>query len=192
CPWDAHCRSVLEAGAGDVSLLPRIGWTQWKVHRDHGVNDRAALAALDWRTAPAVATGMDLTGLRAVAVGRPSDAPVLELADTWRRERDLERLQEMEIATVGDLLALEEATAGYSGSELTSLPEQIDLARAALGGQRVYRRRGVAGVAGPRAAIEGDVDMENSEMGGYLWGNLLTDRTRPDTPRSAYAPFVTW
>ena len=192
CPWDAHCRSVLEAGAGDVSLLPRIGWTQWKVHRDHGVNDRAALAALDWRTARAVATGMDLTGLRAVAVGRPSDAPVLELANTWRRGRDLERLQEMEIATVGDLLALEEATAGYSGSELTSLPEQIDLARAALGGQRVYRRRGVAAVAVPRAAIEVDVDMENSEMGVYLWGNLLTDRTRPDTPRSEYVPFVTW
>jgi predicted RecB family nuclease len=192
CPWDAHCRSVLEAGAGDVSLLPRIGWAQWKVHRDHGVTDRAALAALDWRTARAVATGMDLAGLRAVAAGRPRDAPVLELGDAWRRARDLERLQEMEISTVGDLLGLDEATAAYSGSELASLPEQIDLARAALGSERVYRHRGVAAVIVPRADIEVDVDMESSEVGVYLWGNLLTDRTRPEGPRSEYLPFVTW
>jgi predicted RecB family nuclease len=192
CPWDAHCRSVLEAGAGDVSLLPRIGWTQWKVHRDHGVTDRAALAALDWRTARVVATRMDLAGLRSAAAGRPPDAPVLQLANAWRRTRDLDRLQEMGIATVGDLLGLDEATAGYSGSELTSLPEQIDLARAALGGQRAYRRRGVAAVAAPRAEIEVDVDMESSEVGVYLWGSLLTDRIHPGTPRSEYIPFVTW
>jgi predicted RecB family nuclease len=192
CPWDAHCRSVLEAGAGDVSLLPRIGWTQWKIHRDHGVTDRAALAALDWRTARAVATGMDLAGLRAVADGRPPDTPVPDLADAWSRPRDLSRLQELEIATVRDLLALDEATAGYSGSELASLPEQIDLARAALGGQPVYRRRGVPVVAVPRADIEVDVDMENSEVGVYLWGNLLTDRTRGGASRSEYLPFVTW
>ena len=192
CPWDAHCRSLLEAGAGDVSLLPRIGWTQWKVHRDHGVTDRAALAALDWRTARVVATGMDLAGLRAVAAGRPPDASLLDLAVAWRRGRDLERLQEMAIATVGDLLALDEATAGYSGSELASLPEQIDLARAALGDQPVYRRRGVPAAAVPRADIEVDVDMENSEVGVYLWGNLLTDRTHSGAPRSEYVPFVTW
>ncbi len=141
CPWNAHCRVILEAGTGDVSLLPRIGWTQWKVHRDHGVRDRAALAALDWGTARAVATGVDLTGLRAAAAGRAPEMPVLELGDAWKRTRDLERLQEVGIATVGDLLALDDATAGYSGSDLTSLPEQIDLARVALGGQRVYRRR---------------------------------------------------
>jgi predicted RecB family nuclease len=192
CPWDAHCRSVLEAGAGDVSLLPRIGWTQWKVHRDHGVTDRAALAALDSRTARAVATGMDVAGLRAVAAGRPPDAAVLELGDAWRWARDLERLRELDITTVGDLLGLDEATAAYSGSELASLPEQIDLARAALGSERVYRRRGVAALAVPRGDIEVDVDMESSEMGVYLWGNLLTDRTRPEGPRSEYLPFVTW
>jgi predicted RecB family nuclease len=192
CPWDAHCRSMLEAGAGDVSLLPRVGWTQWKVHRERGVTDRAALAGLDWRTARAVATGMDLTGLRAVAALRAPEVPVLELGDAWKHPRDLERLQAMGIATVGDLLALDGATAGYSGSALTSLPEQIDLARAALGGQRVYRRRGQASVTVPRADIEVDVDMESSEVGVYLWGNLLTDRTHPEAPRSEYVPFVTW
>lgn len=192
CPWDAHCRSVLEAGAGDVSLLPRIGWTQWKVHRDHGVTDRAALAGLGWRTACAVATGVDLAGLRAVAAGRPPAAPLLDLADAWRRSQDLERLQQMDIATVGDLLALDEATAAYSGSNLASLPEQIDQARAALSGRPVYRRRGVSAVAVPRADIEVDVDMESSEVGVYLWGNLLTERIQSRPPRSEYIPFVTW
>ena len=192
CPWDAHCRSVLEAGAGDVSLLPRIGWTQWKVHRDHGVTDRAALAGLGWRTACAVATGVDLAGLRSVAAGRPPAAPLLDLADAWRRSQDLERLQQMDIATVGDLLALDEATAAYSGSNLASLPEQIDQARAALSGRPVYRRRGVSAVAVPRADIEVDVDMESSEVGVYLWGNLLTERIQGRPPRSEYIPFVTW
>ncbi len=192
CPWDAHCRSVLEAGAGDVSLLPRIGWTQWKVHRDHGVTDRAALAGLGWRTASVVATGVDVAGLRGVAAGRPPDAPLMDLADAWRRSQDLERLQRMGIATVGDLLALDEATAAYSGSNLASLPEQIDLARAALGGHPVYRRRGVSAVAVPRGDIEVDVDMESSEVGVYLWGNLLTERAHGSPPRSEYVPFVTW
>ena len=192
CPWNDHCRAVLEAGAGDVSLLPHIGWTPWRIHRDHGVGDRAALAALDWRTASVVAAGVDVAGLQEVAAHRPATAPVSELRTAVRASRQLEVLEASGIDSIGDLLALDATTAAYSGSGLTSLPEQIDMARAALGGRSVYRRRGVERVVVPRADLEVDVDMESCELGAYLWGSLLTDRTTGAEARPRYIPFVTW
>ncbi|HEY6468828.1 MAG TPA: TM0106 family RecB-like putative nuclease [Candidatus Dormibacteraeota bacterium] len=152
CPWNDYCRPVLEAGWGDVSLLPNIGWAHWKIHRDHGVTNRAELAALDWETASAVAAGVDVTGLPTA----------------------------------------DEATTRYAGSGLTSLPKEIDLARAAVGPAPVYRRRGVERIAVPRADVEVDIDMENTEVGVYLWGCLLTDRATGDVFGSEYHPFVTW
>lgn len=191
CPWNDVCRPLLEAGAGDVSLLPRIGWLPWKIHQDHGVIDRAALAALDCRTASFVASGIDLATWRARAAGHADQTPVLDLANDRRSIKELEKLREGGIATVADLVALDAKTAAYSCSGLTALPEHIDQARAALGTDAVYMKRGVSKVGVRRADIEVDVDMENSEVGVYLWGTLLTDRTGPQ-PRSEYRSFHTW
>lgn len=192
CPWNDYCRPILEAGWGDVSLLPGIGWVQWKIHRDHGVTNRAELAALDWRTACAVATGVDVIGLRAAATALRPDASVLALESLGASVKQLQQLDALEIHTVSDLLALDGSTARYSGSGLTSLPKEIDLARAAIGLEPVYRRRGVDQIAVPRADLEVDIDMENTEVGVYLWGCLLTDRTNRQVSHSEYHPFATW
>jgi predicted RecB family nuclease len=192
CPWNDYCGPILEAGSGDVSLLPRVGWAEWKIHRDHGVSNRAELAALDWRTASAVATGADLAGLRAAAAAFQPDDAILAMDSVAASVKQLAQLDALEIRTVAGLLALDASTARYSGSGLTSLPKEIDLARAAIGRDPVYRRRGVDQVEVPRADLEVDVDMENTEVGVYLWGCLVTDRTDPERTHSEYHPFVTW
>jgi predicted RecB family nuclease len=191
CPWNGYCGPQLAAGSGDVSLLPRVGWSQWKVHRDHGITDRAELARLDWQTASLIAAGIDVKGLRELAASLRVDMPVLDLGSIWKPARHLQLLDARGLQTVGHLLELDAATAEYSGSNL-ALHEQIDLARAVLGPASVYKRRGVDRVTVPRADVEVDVDMECSEVGVYLWGCLLSHRSNRGTASSEYRAFATW
>lgn len=46
CPWRGHCRPELER-VDSTSLLPRIGYREWKVLRRAGIATRAELAGLD-------------------------------------------------------------------------------------------------------------------------------------------------
>lgn len=190
CPWWGHCGPQLHSGAGDVSLLPKVGWKQWSVHRDHGVHDRAELAKLDPRTATLVAGGIDVVSLIEAASEADPSTPVEKLIG-GRRPAQIAKLETIGVHNAADVADLSTATALYSGCGLSSLPQQIDLARAALGPKPVYRRRGVDELDIPRADAEVDIDLENVEDGVYLWGTLVTDRAGIGI-ESGYRAFASW
>jgi predicted RecB family nuclease len=123
--------------------------------------------------------------------GLPEETPVADLGVVTRSKSQLARLEAEGVNNFGELSSLSSVTASYSGAGLSSLADQIDLARAALGPDPVYRKRGVDTLTVPRADVEVDVDMENIEEGVYLWGALVTER-QGSPATSEYHPFVTW
>ena len=189
CPWWGHCGPQLEAGAGDVSLLPKVGWLPWKAHRDRGVRTRADVAALDPRTAQLVDQGVDVALLMSNAQDAAPTTPVTDIFP--KRPAQLARLEAAGIRIAADALALCPTTAAYSSAKVSSLAEQIDLARAALGAEPAYRRREVARIEVPRADVEVDIDLESFGQRVYLWGALVTDRSGVGV-KSGYRAFGSW
>jgi predicted RecB family nuclease len=73
------------------------------------------------------------------------------------------------------------------------LPNAILNARAVTGPlPAVYRLPGKTGTGVPRADIELDIDMENTNDGVYLWGVLITDRANSGFAQPGYLRFVTF
>lgn len=190
CPWWAHCGPQLEAGSGDVSLLPKTGWLPWKTHRDHGVRTRADVARLDPLTARLVDEKVDVGLLRSKAQDADPATPVAELIGA-REHAQIARLEAAGIQTASDALELCPKTAAYSAARVPSLAGQIDMARAALGPSPAYRARDAAAIQVPRADVEVDIDLESFGQRVYLWGALVTDRAGIGTA-AGYHAFSSW
>jgi predicted RecB family nuclease len=186
CEWNERCVPELEA-SDHVTLVPNVGYSQWLVHRDHGVTTRSELATLDARTASLLDDGVDITRWRDEAAGLASDTPLTELRIRAPKQR--ERLLARDVRTAGDLLSLDATTSGYSGASLSNLTSSIDLARLGLLNV-VARARGVNEIVVPRADVEIDIDLESSGERVYLWGTFVSGAL----PRveAGYRPFTTF
>ena len=122
-----------------------------------------------------LATTVDLTRWYADAVNADPNTPIDDLRPRARTQTQV--LLDAGFLTAAGLLA----RIDYPTSELNGagfLPEAILNARAALGPEPLYRRPDVDPPEIPRADVEIDIDMENVLDGVYLWGALVTDRTK--------------
>lgn len=190
CPWRDYCVETLAAGSGDPSLLPGVGYRPWRVLRDHGITDRRGVAELDYETARIGADGVDTPRLlERMAAADPATALADLLSDV---EKQLSLLTARGFETVEDVVdRLDPVTAALGPTSF--LPGAIINARAAVGPAKVYRLPCAReGGAVPRADIEIDVDMENTNDGVYLWGAFVTDRARTGLVVPGYRPFVSW
>ncbi|MCP3976870.1 MAG: TM0106 family RecB-like putative nuclease [bacterium] len=186
CPWREICNLTLLAGAGDASLLPGVGYRQWRALREIGVTDRAQVAALDADTAMLLASSVDVAKWLEDAATADRETLVEELRP--RAKKQIETLQGADLLTAGDVVdRLDPATAGLDKWAAAAIVN----AKAATGPEPVYRRpRG--NIAVPRADIEIDVDMENTNDGVYQWGVYVTDRAATGLVTEGYQAFITW
>lgn len=193
CEFRTVCGDDL-VDADHITLLPGVTPLRAEAHYRAGIETRAALAALDWRTARVIESGLDVLSLMADASvwGDPT-APVGDLV-TSKAKAVASALEDAGIATVGDFAGLHVPTAqAYNGVKVSNLSKDIDTARVAKV-KKVYLQRGVDSIDIPRADIEMDVDMENDTNGNiYMWGTRLKVRNRKATvPGVGYKAFVTW
>lgn len=177
CEWWGVCGPVLEE-TDDVSLLPRVGWPQWRDLQAGGVTTQSDLAALDWLTAWLIDQGVDVRTYVDQAKFVEPSTPVPDVIGR-RRTRQAEILQDAGFQSAADAVRVDRRTIEVAYARgptpIPSLSSQIDTARARHGDALAFRRREVDDVMVPRADVEVDVDMENSvDNQAYLWGALVS------------------
>ncbi|MBT8201649.1 MAG: TM0106 family RecB-like putative nuclease, partial [Acidimicrobiia bacterium] len=188
CGWRDHCNQSLEAGFGDTSLLPRIGYKEWRKLRDADIDDRNDVAGLDYRTAQLQTAGVDTDKWLKLAKNASPDTNIERI--NGRARKQVEILQNNGIATAADLIdAIDTRTAAIGEAFLT---KAILNARAAIGEHPVYTRPDAPSEPIPRADIEIDVDMENTGDGVYMWGVLVTDCAKTGLIEEGYHAFHSW
>jgi predicted RecB family nuclease len=189
CQWQTWCFKDLER-TEDPSLLPRVGPTGRQRHIERGSSDLTSIASLDPRTARLIAQKVDLKSFVDLTMSSDPQTSVAEIIP--RSPKQIRLLNSEGIHTAADTALLDLTTLSYADTQMTNLPEQIDMARARIGKASVYRRRGVTRVLVPRGDVELDIDMENVDEGCYMWGVLISDRRTMIGELTEYRSFVSW
>ena len=185
CPWRTVCKDDLEA-ADHITLLHGMTPSRAKAHYKVGVTDYVELSNMDHRTAFLIDRGIDVEELMKKAASVEPSTPIHELLDGTAVAAAIS----VDVNTASDVKKLHAITARYSGTGAWHLPEMMDQARV-VRAKEMHLRRGISKLDLPRADIELDVDMENSEL-IYLWGTRLTTRRKDLKLPNGYTPYCTF
>lgn len=183
CPWRGVCIPDLEE-RDCVSLLARVGYTEWKSLDQAGLSTRTELANLD---ATAVSLRDKAKGALVEWVDAahtvPADTPVTEFVSG--RGNFHKTLAAHRVQVASDLTGLPKRLVATAGRKPTNLLAHVQRARVhTFGAGHPHRLAGVDLVSVPTFDVEVDVDMENGFDGTiYLWGARTSD---------GYKPFVSW
>jgi predicted RecB family nuclease len=173
CEWNSYCRPDLEE-RDHISLLPNMGYWDYRRLRLAGITTRRQVAERDHFTADVVKR---LSAAQLKAALDPAKAS-MPLAQLWAKAQTVQpfaaSLAEAGIVTAEDLAGrLTDAVALDLAGGLR--PEWIDQARASVLGTPLLAR-GFTTLGLPTYDVEVDFDMENDLDGAvYLWGLLVNE-----------------
>ena len=194
CEWKDVCHDELEA-AEHVSLIAGVTRAHVKKLASIGVRTQTQLANLDVTAAALIdrahANKVDIARYRAAAKDHPIPGDSVAKI-TGKSKKALEFLESEGLISVADLVSLDSRLASMPW--FSNVTRRIDSARVRLhpdGLPHLPRFEEVPAV--PRADVEIDVDMENSDV-VYLWGTNATVRVAVGTPSTVtggYRPFHT-
>lgn len=198
CPWREVCHDELRLEMDHITLLPGVTPDRARAHYAQAVTTISGLAKLDHRTAAAVDLGLNARALLSAAASADETAAQGSAADlilaNGGNAEAVKAMSALGFNTVSDLTKLCSKTASYSGTKPYRLADSIDQARVSKV-QRVHRARGCGYVSIPRAAIEIDVDIEDSNGFVYLIGARARGyrkRGGDEKLRFEMHSFVTW
>jgi predicted RecB family nuclease len=173
CEWNGYCRPNLEE-RDHISLLPNMGYWDYRKLRLAGITTRRQVAERDYFTA-SVVKRVSAPQLKAALDPTKASTPLTTL---WERAPSVqpfaEDLVHDGIVTAGDLaeLLVDSVAVDLAGG---LRPEWIDLARASVLGTPLLAR-GFTALNLPTYDVEVDFDMENDLDGHvYMWGLLVNE-----------------
>lgn len=178
-PWREQIQFELER-RDDISLLPGMTGLRSLPYREVGVTTIRQLSEMDWRGAWLIANGYSLSYvLRRAANGVDPIALI-----------GVRACKRLGISTSKDLLEIDPSVSIFEGVKVWNLTGSIDNARSRIM-KTVYRKEWISHVEIPRASIELDLDIEDSEGIVYLigvWESLRYGKTE----KGRYVSFSTW